>query len=185
MSADLALYTFAYGDDETVDVWDQLQSIEYISSDPERKGEISFEEHGRLWRRIYERSNSIEVGQVSSLKAGLSGDYDRYVPAAVARTWELIGDGKVLTPGLAKEITVAFNLPNRSIYGHVTYDHLRGESIANAREYARRFAGDPWSSTFREPNILVHRKGRGVAKGRTVKRFLEANLGRYIVCELV
>ena len=63
--------------------------------------------------------DSFWIGQVSWLKAGLLGDEERYIPAPVRAISAMIGDGKLLTPEVAKELTVALNLPNRSIYrGH-------------------------------------------------------------------
>lgn len=186
MSADLALYAIAYDDVETLELWQRLQNVTAISDDPELEGEMSFTEHSRLWHQVSVNSNYLEVGQVSSLSAGLTGDFERYVPSAVWRTMQLIGDGKVLTAGLAKEITVAFNQPNRSVYGHVTYERVPARIAREHRERARAGGHEAryWSA-FREPNILILRKGRGVAKGRPVKRFLQANIGRYLVCDLV
>lgn len=193
MSADLALFAISAGDDETIDVWDQLRSVELISSDPDGPGEISFEDHGRLWRYVETHTKSIEVGQVSWIKAGLAGDVGRYVPAPILRATELIGDGVWLTPGLAKAITVAFNLPNRSIYGHVEHVRITRKNEANVRmleEFRRNsYPGQhrryPYDPVWLPGDILRYGKGRGLAKGSVVKRFLQENMGCYLVQESV
>jgi hypothetical protein len=65
--------------------------------------------------------DSFWVGQVSWLKAGLLND-EKYIPAPVHAISAIVGNGKLLTTGVAKELTVALNLPNRSIYrGHSLY----------------------------------------------------------------
>lgn len=63
--------------------------------------------------------DSFWIGQVSWLKAGLLDDEERYIPAPVRAISVMVGERKLLTPEVAKELTVALNLPNRSIYrGH-------------------------------------------------------------------
>lgn len=143
MSADLLLMALPANPDHLArNIWERLQGYGWADdgdySDADRQPLVSWEEYAGLWSTLTEFPN-VEVGQVSWAKAVTMEDWVRYVPPAVQRTVDLIGDGTILTLGLAKEITVAFNLPNPSIYG------------------------------------------RGVAKGRTVKRFLQANLGCYLV----
>jgi len=193
LSADLELRALPAGNDELIDVWDQLSSVEWIGDvEPNTPGHISWDTWRALQRKL-DGFPSIEVGQVSWVKAGLTDLYDRYVPGPVARTVDLIGDGKILTPGLAKEITVAFNLPNRSIYGHVEYVKLTRKNCANIamlEEFRRNSFPGQGKRNYYDPvwlagDILRYPKGGGIAKGSVVKRFLQANMGCFLVQDSV
>lgn len=62
-------------------------------------------------------SNTVWVGSYSSLKAGLLEDEDRYLPERIIFLYELLVEPKIITPALRGTITLAFNMPDRSIYG--------------------------------------------------------------------
>lgn len=62
------------------------------------------------------RTPGVWVGEVSWLKASLTGD-NRYVPEAVERIFEIIGeDLPVIDDELIARIEQALRLPNNSIY---------------------------------------------------------------------
>jgi hypothetical protein len=184
MSADLVLFAIDPYDVDMRAIKARLDSATAICDDPEPR-EISWEEWRSGIERLYANPH-VEVGQVSWLKAWMGGSYDAYVPGPIERCLDLVGAGVLLTPGMAKAITVAFNQPNRSIYGHVAYARVRDdEHLARLRrEASKGCRRSPWSAgTLRHPDIAVYRKGRGIASGRFVKRFLQANLGAWLTTQ--
>lgn len=123
------------------------------------------------------------VGQVSWIKAAMDEDYDAYIPGPVAAVARVVGDGVILTPGLAKAITVAMSTPNRSIYGSTQYEHLRGaDKIAEARAMRSTRQGRRHYGRFIEPGIVAYRS-RGIARAQDVKRFLAAQHGKLVIAE--
>ncbi len=66
------------------------------------------------WGRVAE-SPQVWVGEVSWLKAGVTGDDDTYVPHPVQAVHELIGeDLPVLDEALLKKLEVALKIPNQA-----------------------------------------------------------------------
>ena len=197
MSADLTL--LALPDTEAWrDTWAEFSANELIADDVDDHEARLYAEQGIAWtsRARHEEmllalfsQPHIEVGQASTLGAALSGDVERYLPGPVARVMELLGnEGRVLTPGFAKELTVAFNLPNRSMYGRVRYQRLtdadeiawrRAEAVKDRRTASRMYG------RFIEPNIVQVRKGGALVRPRQLKGWLNDNLGMRIVSTLV
>lgn len=182
MSADLTLFALDPQDTAVRRQAHDLLVAEAVG-DVQGPGMLSWDQWRATISAMYARPH-VEVGQVSWLKTALSGGAERYIPAAVQRCVDLIGDGVLLTPGMAKAITVAFNLPNRSIYGRPYYEHVRdAERVAELRQASSRGCRrrEVWQPTLLPGAIALHRGGRGVASGRTVKRFVQANLGAWLV----
>lgn len=187
MSADLHL--FATPDTPEVDAaWQKLCQVDMIGGDedwvvqpatPEYREKYGRDSiitagsryHDELISILYgERwvGPNVWIGQVSWLKAGLLGEQERFIPACVRRIQQLTAEGPILTPGLAKEITVAMNLPNHSIYGRVEYtrrteDHFYGGNGPIVHRYG-----------------IQKTKTRGVARAGDVKRFLAEHRGKRI-----
>jgi|GEM_PF-1426099 len=101
---------------------------------------------------------------------------------------DLLGEsGRILTAGLAKELAVALNQPNRTPYEHLTYQRLTDpDEITWYRHQSQ--TGQTWQGRFVEPNIVQRaRSPRGQAAGRArrFKRWLASNHGARIVYDLV
>lgn len=192
MSADLALIALP-DTEQWRATWNEFNAAEITGdmddeeiADWAGRGIVAMtsDRHRELITALFNQPN-IEVGQVSALKASLFGDADRYVPGPIDRVAALLGDdGQVLTPGLVKALTVAYNLPNRSIYGHVQYHRLTDPSqITFHREQSR--IGTRMYGRFIEPNILQYGKGRGLIRPRHLKAWLGQHVGQRIVGTLV
>ncbi len=119
------------------------------------------------------------IGQVSYLKAGLTED-DAYMPAPMREVARLMSEPRILTPGVAKMLTVAMNLPNRSVYGRrevrcVPYE--QGDpSGTRVRPLGNRLF------LYRKPprdNLYV-----GIAHRQDVKRWLAAHMGSLLIAEV-
>lgn len=180
MSADLTLFAIDPGDLVLRGDVARYRAADWICDDPPPNA-ISFEDASSVITRLCAYPH-VEVGQVSWLKAALFEQHERYIPGPVERCAQIIGDGVLLSDGMAKAITVAFNVPNRSVYGRVTYTRVRDPQwLGELRYQARGARREPWSPALRRPNIAVHAKDRGVASARVVKRFVQANLGAWVV----
>ena len=181
MSADLYLYAFPAGSDlaRRADAFRDVGSMDDfddITETPE------LDEFGRLewagaywvtsvtyenfWNELMGAPN-IWIGQNSVLKAALLNDAERYIPAGVRRVWELTDNAPVLTPGLAKAITIAIaSSPNRSIYGKRQYYRDADGKLT----YTRRA-----HSEYRSMRI------NGLVPARVLKRWLAEQQGKVLV----
>ena len=67
---------------------------------------------------IEAETDGFRVGDVSWLKANILGDADRYIPTAIDRMADLVGeDLPILTPDLKEKLLVAYSMPDaKSIY---------------------------------------------------------------------
>lgn len=71
---------------------------------------------GDEWRRVSD-SPQIWVGEVSWLKAALSGDSETFVPSTVGQVHEVIGeDLPMIDDALIANVGSAFDLPNSTGY---------------------------------------------------------------------
>lgn len=207
MSADLYLY--ALPDRSDLDaLLDRYNRIEIIGdSGAGNESEqalrdsgalVTFDEYDTLRAALFgDNSHGLWIGQVSWLKSGLYDDEPhRYVPLVVDRVSALTEDAPVLTLGLAKAITVAFNLPRISHYEQTTYRRIE----RNYGFRTRRRAGYPginrdraeWDGKHSHTQTVMHRgdgfvivreKGRGVNSGAVAKRWLERHVGQRIIAE--
>lgn len=103
--------------------------------------------------------DDVWVGACSPAKAGMLGDFGRYIPGTVAAIHNFyVKQGGIvrITPETIPVITTAFNLPNRSIYGAKT------DSLG----YVPR-----------------NERMRGLNRAREVKKFLVKNLGKDTFCD--
>lgn len=185
MSADLHLYSLENTDENrrllatmaSIDAIGDDFGDDFTDGDGKPFNVVSNSEYEDLTRRIYGpgwSNSNVWIGQVSWMKAGLLADsepFDRYVPASVLRVQTLTSGHPVLTPGLAREITVAMNLPNRSIYGRHEYVRTTDPHF---------YGGNGPVVRHGSIGIQKTRGSRGVAPARKVKAWLGENIGRVV-----
>lgn len=208
MSADLVLY--ATRDPEAIKAKQRLDRANWIGDFDEEDHELDedglivshalkdtefADDRGMRWedweatRKKFNREPSIWIGQVSWLKAGLFEEFERYVPLPVWTVSQIVGDSVVLTPGVAKAILAAMNLPNRSIYGKPII-----RRVPQADEYAAYVTtwqsrrGRRWNPTPLGNGYVLHRGDNGhlysgVARRQHVKKWLLANMGATLLQE--
>lgn len=92
----------------------------------------------RVWERTAQKikfTPCVRVGDVSWLKAGISGNFEEFIPGAIQIISDLIGETlPVLDEGLEKKILEALTVPNTS-----RYQVDSGEDIAIFLEMYRGF----------------------------------------------
>lgn len=182
MSADLMLRVVAP---------ENLQAVQNYLSYTEPSPQLLMDAHpdwnpGQLWvalaaeshallsafHRACEDTDELWVGQVSWIKAELTGSIERYVPGAVRGMQELWSVPRQVTPLLVKCSMDAMNRPNRSIYGRrellVTRQVVQANWPYLATGRRLRFPGGQRMISYRSP---------GVQRARAVKRFLQNHLG--------
>lgn len=178
MSADLVIIA-APSDMGWMAGWQRLQAATTIGDVDEDDGPhaLTWDEWGALRRELrLEERPGCWIGQVSWLKAGLSGDHRRFIPGPVEAVHALLEPAPVLTPGLASAVMVAMNQPNHSIYGSRRY------------YYGRQRISGPRIRMI-DPTIYLVRKPEhnavysGVARRRHVKQWLARHMGRRLVVE--
>jgi hypothetical protein len=170
------------------------------ASDEERamraSGElVTLEEWEELRAVLFYSAANLWIGQVSWMKTSLHDDEpNRYLPLVVERVSGLTAEAPVLTPGLAKEITVAFNLPHISHYERTYFRRMErryGYGFRHQpgypgmfRDYAEHGGKRPVTQTIAyrgDGFVIVRERGRGVNSGAVAKRWLECHIGQRVM----
>lgn len=138
MAADIEFFTFH----NTPEQIKALTQVEFI--DPPKDGFVR-EDYDAYIQVIESNTGFIEYSPVSFMKAGLG--YERYVPGPVDGLMRVLDfdTAVVITKPLIKQIMVAMNRPNRSIYKKSGWG---GRGVA-PRQHIKRFLQE------REGQILV------------------------------
>jgi hypothetical protein len=154
VSADVYLYFFPA--DTPADVY----------TIPTYNGPGWCDRHAEFWHRVHDTTTGeLCIGQGSGELDETPGS--EYCPAAVWWTRRYTDDRPILTPALAKAITVAFNYPHTSSYEQIEYRQLT--------------RADPYRYGRRRGRFFEAQRGGGVAKAREVKRELAAHIGDRVV----
>ncbi len=84
----------------------------------ENRRQIYEKEHGiGSISTLVNSTPNIWIGEVSWLKAGMSGDEETYIPDTVGEIHDIIGEEfPIIDDQLIKKISDAFNLPNHTSY---------------------------------------------------------------------
>jgi hypothetical protein len=165
VSADLYLYVLPNTSESRQAIADWEEDLQHLPDD----------EYNRLQEAVYGRPGesrpNVWVGQVSWMFASLSDpdEYGLYVPKAVENVQRIAQTTPAITPTLVASVMDAMNVANRSIYGKPHYINGFDPEVH-------------WGSNGQVRRIGQHRiqkvrGSRGVAKRRSVKKFLVEHQG--------
>lgn len=91
----------------------------FISCSDGNDGWVEKDEYGNILvfdeKKIHNSLN-VWVGEVSWLKASLSGDKNAFVPGAIYEIQDIFSELPVIDDGLIERVRKAFDLPNTSGY---------------------------------------------------------------------
>lgn len=159
MSADFTLYAVTESEWPR---WEYLSNVKsWVFSNEEDDNSDELEEFHSLLQCLHNENRVMFIGEVSFLKASLTGDYDKFIPGPVQGVLETICKnlGNPLTERIVKSIIVSMNKPNKSIYKH-RYVYLHPQDGWTHRNYGKE-----------------QQRSCGVQRARVVKKWLTNHIG--------
>lgn len=154
------------------------------ASDGEPLRGLTFDDLSDLETQLgLRRADRCHIGQYSWMT-----DPDEGVPAAVGRVFDLIGTGRLLTPGMAGELGVAMNLPNRSRYGRRRIEYIPPEQYSADVERWKRATGrerQRMATPIAPGQVLITKprsdSSSGLVRRQKLKKWLHEHVGEYLI----